>query len=90
MIPFFHQTTKYSMTSEQKSQALEAIKKARYRHRIAGLYRLPPITFDQAKSDELGRKACAQIMLVGSLDKIVVPSQDEWIGLNLLERDDER
>lgn len=38
---------------------------------------------------ELGCKLAAQILLADTLGGIVIPSEEEWIGLNLLERDDE-
>ncbi len=38
---------------------------------------------------ELGCKLSAQILLADSLGGIVIPSEEEWIGLGLLERDDE-
>lgn len=43
------------------------------------------------KEDELGRKLQARLFLTASRwnRSLVVPIQDEWIGLNLLERDDE-
>lgn len=39
--------------------------------------------------NDLGAKLAAQILLADSLSGIVIPSTEEWIGLNLLERDDE-
>lgn len=39
--------------------------------------------------NDLGAKLAAQILLADSLSGIVIPSDAEWIGVNLLERDDE-
>ena len=39
--------------------------------------------------DDLGAKCAAHILLANQNGGIIVPSQEEWIGLNLLERDDE-
>lgn len=39
-------------------------------------------------ASELGNKLAARLLL-SSDSGIIVPSQDEWIGVNLLERDDE-
>lgn len=42
------------------------------------------------KISEARRKFLASIMLVGfSKEKIILPSVEEWYGLNLLDRDDE-
>lgn len=41
------------------------------------------------KADELGNKLTARLMLSDKSPKIYLPSKEEWIGLNLLERDDE-
>jgi hypothetical protein len=57
--------------------------------RVAGWHKLPAIVFDEPKALELGRKCCAELMLLETPDWFVTPSQDEWIGINLLERDDE-
>lgn len=38
---------------------------------------------------DLGSKLAAQILLADTLSGIVIPSDEEWIGVNLLERDDE-
>lgn len=38
---------------------------------------------------ELGDKLAARIMLLDKSTKLYLPSEEEWIGLNLLERDDE-
>jgi len=39
--------------------------------------------------NELGDKLAARIMLLDKSLKLYLPSEEEWIGLNLLERDDE-
>lgn len=39
--------------------------------------------------DELGRKLQARVILADRLRRLIVPSRDEWIGVNLLERDDQ-
>lgn len=39
--------------------------------------------------EEFGRKLQAKLLLSDPLRRILVPSRDEWIGLNLLERDDQ-
>ena len=41
--------------------------------------------------DDLGNKLAAEILLRGTITQraIVIPSEDEWHGLNALERDDE-
>ena len=37
--------------------------------------------------EELGCKLAAKVLLSGKSRKIVVPSCEEWIGINLLELD---
>jgi hypothetical protein len=39
--------------------------------------------------DDLGCKLAAWLLLADRLAGVVVPSREEWIGLNLLERDGE-
>ena len=39
--------------------------------------------------NDLGSKLAAQLLLCSIDRRIIVPSEEEWIGLNLLERDDE-
>lgn len=39
--------------------------------------------------EELGNKASAKILLADSSRRIRIPTYDEWIGIGLLERDDE-
>lgn len=34
-------------------------------------------------------KFSARMMLLGQSKRLTIPSEDEWVGLNLLERDDE-
>lgn len=41
------------------------------------------------KFDELGCKLAAKILLQNTTKGIITPDRDEWIGVNLLERDDE-
>lgn len=38
---------------------------------------------------DLGSKLAAQILLSDRSRRILVPSREEWVGLGLLERDDE-
>ena len=38
---------------------------------------------------DLGSKLAAQLLLTDDSRRIIIPSREEWIGLNLLERDDE-
>jgi hypothetical protein len=38
---------------------------------------------------ELGDKLAARIMLLDKSSKLYLPNESEWIGINLLERDDE-
>ena len=33
-------------------------------------------------------KFFAEILLLGARNRIIIPSETEWVGLNLLERDD--
>lgn len=40
-------------------------------------------------ADELGLKAEAEILLLDPRRGIVIPTADEWVGLNLLDRDGE-
>ena len=39
--------------------------------------------------NDLGSKLAAQIFLADRIKGIVIPTREEWIGVNLLERDDE-
>lgn len=39
--------------------------------------------------NELGCKLAAKVLLLDKNGRLIVPSQDEWIGVNLLERDDD-
>lgn len=39
--------------------------------------------------NDLGSKLAAQILLSDTSKRIIVPSKEEWIGINCLERDDE-
>lgn len=39
--------------------------------------------------DDIGAKAAAMILLADQLSGLVIPDREEWIGFNLLERDDE-
>lgn len=39
--------------------------------------------------DVIGCKVAAKLLLADRLAGLVIPSQEEWIGVNLLERDDE-
>lgn len=39
--------------------------------------------------DEIGRKCCAELLLLGRRNALIIPSHDESIGLHLLERDDQ-
>lgn len=41
------------------------------------------------KSDELGCKLAAKLLLQDTTKGIITPNRDEWIGVGLLERDDE-
>lgn len=41
------------------------------------------------KFDELGCKLAARLLLQDTSKGIITPNRDEWIGVNLLERDDE-
>jgi len=49
------------------------------------------LDYDQDKADEIGRKLCGMLLLLSVRwsVRIIVPSEDEWIGLNLLDRDGE-
>ena len=38
---------------------------------------------------DIGSKCLAGMLLADRYSGIVIPSREEWIGLNLLERDDE-
>lgn len=38
---------------------------------------------------DLHRKFGARLMMVGEPGRVIIPTDEEWIGLNLLERDDE-
>jgi hypothetical protein len=53
------------------------------------LLRNPPAPKPLSKADELGLKLCGKLLLADPLKRTIVPSGDEWIGVNLLERDDE-
>ena len=39
--------------------------------------------------NDLGSKLAAQVLLGDTTRRIVVPSYEEWVGVDLLERDDE-
>ena len=45
---------------------------------------LPP-----TEINELGSKLAAKVLLLDKDGRVIVPSRDEWIGVNLLERDDD-
>lgn len=55
--------------------------------RCAWIPRQP--TLQEQKAEELGRKLAAKILLAGHDRRLVLPSYDEWVGVHLLERDDE-
>ena len=42
----------------------------------------------ESKVNEDGCKFQAQMMMLGLGKEIVIPTREEWIGFNLLERDD--
>lgn len=53
-----------------------------------------PLTYDIRKANELGCKLQAQLLFIAGRWKqyrtfLTVPDYSEWIGLNLLTRDDE-
>ena len=39
--------------------------------------------------NDLGSKLAVQILLAGDGRGIIIPTREEWIGVGLLERDDE-
>ena len=41
------------------------------------------------EANELGCKLSAKIMLADRMRRVCIPDQYEWVGVNLLERDDE-
>jgi hypothetical protein len=40
-------------------------------------------------ADELGNKLAALIMLTQFTSKLILPTYEEWLGFNALDRDDE-
>ena len=48
-----------------------------------------PLDPPRTEIGDLGAKCAARILIQDRNSGIVVPSREEWIGLNLLERDDE-
>lgn len=42
-----------------------------------------------SRIEQIGMKAAAAILLADTLAGISIPSREEWIGVNLLARDDE-
>lgn len=43
----------------------------------------------QQSADELGNKLAARIMLTQFTSKLTLPTYEEWLGFNALDRDDE-
>lgn len=43
----------------------------------------------RSEINDLGSKLAAQILLATGGTRLVIPSYEEWVGFNLLERDDE-
>jgi hypothetical protein len=41
------------------------------------------------KAEELGDKLAAKLLLMDHSKRIIVPTESEWFGIGLLERDDE-
>ena len=41
------------------------------------------------EANELGCKLSAKIMLADRMRRVCIPDSYEWVGVNLLERDDE-
>lgn len=50
---------------------------------------LPEATRKRRLLQELGLKAEAELLLRDRNPRLVIPTEDEWIGLNLLQRDGE-
>jgi hypothetical protein len=48
-----------------------------------------PLKSKRDEIEDLGSKLAASILLSDTTRRIVVPTHEEWFGLNLLERDDE-
>lgn len=52
---------------------------------------LPPVRYNTKRADELGMKLQARLFLIWAdwTRKIVTPTHEEWVGIGLLERDDQ-
>ena len=50
---------------------------------------LPEAERKRRRLTELGLKAAAAVMLADRRPRLTVPTEEEWIGLNLLARDGE-
>lgn len=50
-----------------------------------------PLQFQGNRSEynDLGSKLAAEILLADPTPRIVIPDREEWLGINLLERDGE-
>lgn len=44
---------------------------------------------EETQFREEGQKTVAKILLSDRRHVLIIPSRDEWIGINLLERDDQ-
>ena len=56
---------------------------------LGGEKNLPAVNMPTKQADDLGNKLCAKLALLDKRQAIVPASQEEWHGINALERDDE-
>lgn len=69
---------------------MDLAKPPKLKHPMCRCALLPVDTsWGPSRIEQIGMKVAAAILLADTLAGIIVPSREEWIGVNLLARDNE-